>query len=46
MWHSGGMKKGKIDKKANKKPDLRFCVPPYWVSTMCKGVPILSYPGN
>jgi DNA-binding XRE family transcriptional regulator len=40
------MKNENSEQKANKKPELRFSFPPYWVGTMYKGIPILSYPGD
>ena len=46
MWHNVGVKEENSDQKANKKPVMRLSFPPYWVGTMYKDIPILSYPGN
>jgi len=36
----------KIDKKANKKPVLRYSFPPYYVGTVENDLPIMSLPGE
>jgi DNA-binding transcriptional regulator YiaG len=46
MWHNGGMVEEKIDKKANKKPVLRYSFPPYYVGTIENDIPIVSLPGE